>query len=292
MTTQLITPGQVKQYKRLVEDAADKALVGSDKDRLQRLIENGDEFQARIIASIRGFSGGNWLVGERVTSSYTYPEEYKGPKPIEVQIRTIAEIFDLDPSYALEFAKNLPALPEGAEGWFAIPQVGVLAKRFFEATEAQEYCRAVRVSHEKIANSRPFCNHYEMRITSDHLRPTYALDLIVETQKKGDILIVAAQFGLRFRGFSTRLACDTFATNEFGLGAVAVACMLLTHPERESRAEQLHIDCAGDKFAAAGGYFSHVPVFSFSRAGEVEFHFRRYDCAAERFGSASAFLLQ
>ena len=49
-----ITNGQKKQYLRFVEDAAERALteVGLDKDGIQKLIENGDEFQADIVASI------------------------------------------------------------------------------------------------------------------------------------------------------------------------------------------------------------------------------------------------
>ena len=51
MTTQSITSitdGQRKQYRRFVEDAADKVLAEAriDKDGLQKLIENGDEFQS------------------------------------------------------------------------------------------------------------------------------------------------------------------------------------------------------------------------------------------------------
>ncbi len=71
MTTQSITSitdGQRKQYKRFVEDAADKALAeaGLDKDGIQNLIENGDEFQARIITGIKDLSVSNQFAGEEV----------------------------------------------------------------------------------------------------------------------------------------------------------------------------------------------------------------------------------
>jgi len=50
-----VTDGQKKQYLRFVEDAAEKAMkeVGLDKDGIQKLIENGDEFQTRIIVAIQ-----------------------------------------------------------------------------------------------------------------------------------------------------------------------------------------------------------------------------------------------
>jgi len=74
MTTQSITSGQIKQYKRFVEDAADKALVevGLDKDGLQKLIKNGDEFQTRIIAGIRELSVSNQFADEEVEPSDGY----------------------------------------------------------------------------------------------------------------------------------------------------------------------------------------------------------------------------
>jgi len=53
-----ITSKQQKQYKRFVEDAAERALVevGLDKNGLQNLIENGGAFQADILVSIRKHS--------------------------------------------------------------------------------------------------------------------------------------------------------------------------------------------------------------------------------------------
>lgn len=61
MTTQSITSitdGQKKQYLRFVEDVAEKALkeVGLYKDGIQNLIENGDQFQSRIVTVIRELS--------------------------------------------------------------------------------------------------------------------------------------------------------------------------------------------------------------------------------------------
>ena len=53
-----ITSKQRKQFKRFVEDGADRALeeINLDKDGLQNLIENGGAFQDDIMASIRKHS--------------------------------------------------------------------------------------------------------------------------------------------------------------------------------------------------------------------------------------------
>lgn len=233
-----------------------------DETRAQRLNERGGELQDGIAKLIAELSVSNQYANEEVRSSYTYPKEYKGPKPIVDQIKAIAKIFGLDPSQAIEFAKNLPALPEGAEGWFAIPSVDALAKKHFpEVTDpVQKYCQAVQLVHAKIAASRSFYNYREGQITPAqlrvHARTAHALDLIAETQK-GDILIVAAQLGMRHRGKSVRRAREVFVANEFGLGSLAVGSIVLTHPERLVRWEELDMDCSGDEFyPGADGFFS------------------------------------
>jgi ribosomal protein S16 len=268
-----------------------------DEARAQRLNERGGELQDGIAKLIAELSVSNQYANEEVRSSYTYPKEYKGPKPIADQIKALAKIFDLDPSHAIEFAKNLPTLPEGAEGWFAIPSVDALAKKHFpEVTDpVQKYCQAVQLVHAKIAASRSFYNYREGQITPAqlrvHARTAHALDLIAETQK-GDILIVAAQLGMRHRGKSVRRAREVFVANEFGLGSLVVGSIVLTHPERLVRWEELDMDCSGDEFSPeADGDFSRSPDFFFLD-GVVEFGTRFVDRPRAHFGSVSGFLSQ
>ena len=268
-----------------------------DDARAQRLNERGGELQDGIAKLIAELSASNQYANEEVRSNYAYPKEYKGPKPIADQIKALAKILDLDPSQALEFAKNLPALPDGAEGWFAIPSVDALAKKHFpEVTDPVEmYCQAVQLVHQKIAASRSFYNYREGQITPAqlrvHARTAHALDLIAETQK-GDILIVAAQLGMRHRGKSVRRAREVFVANEFGLGSLAVGSIVLTHPERLVRWEELDMDCSGDEFSPeAGGDFSRSPCFLF-RGGEGEFGARFVGGPRAYFGSVSGFLSQ
>ena len=268
-----------------------------DDTRAQRLNECGGELQERIAKLIAELSVSNQYANEEVCSSYTYPKEYKGPKPINDQIKALAKIFDLNPSHALEFAKTLPELPNGAEGWFAIPSVDALAaKHFPEVTDPiQKYCQAVHLVHTKIADSRSFYNYREGQITPAqlrvHARTAHALDLIAETQK-GDILIVAAQLGMRHRGKSVRRAREVFVANEFGLGSLAVGSIVLTHPERLVRWEELDMDCSGDEFSpVAFGGFSGSPYFRF-HGGGVGFDAYFVGSPLDLFGSVSGFLSQ
>src|SRR3989338_1188465 len=294
------TAGQIKQINRFASDAVEKVLteLGLDNPGAQRVIEHGDDFAEAIrtaaITSLKDLSVTDKFKNEEVKSNYTYPKEYKGPKPINDQIKAIAKIFGLDPSHALEFAKTLPELPNGAEGWFAIPSVDALAaKHFPEVTDPiQKYCQAVHLVHTKIADSRSFYNYREGQITPAqlrvHARTAHALDLIAETQK-GDILIVPCQLGMRHRGQSVRRAREVFVANEFGFGSLAVGSIVLTHPERLVRWEELDMDCSGDEFSPeADGDFSKSPFFRFY-GGKVKFGTAFVGGPLGGFGSVSGF---
>jgi hypothetical protein len=270
-----------------------------DDARAQRLNERGGELQDGIAKLIKELTMSDRYADEEVCSNHTYPSypsEYKGPKPIQDQIKALAKIFGLNPVDALEYAKNLPELPDDAEGWFAIPSVEALAKKHFpKVTDpAEQYCRAVQLIHAKINGSRIFHNWLKGQITTAqlrvHARTAHALDLIAQ-QQKGDILIIAAQLGLRHCGKSVRRAREVFKANEFGLGSIAVGSIILTHPKRLVRWEELEMDCAGDEFAPiVGVVFSEAPVFDFYGDGKVGFDSHSVNDASEYYGPASGLL--
>ena len=268
-----------------------------DPKRAQRLNEHGGELQDEIAKIIRDLATPNRFANEEVASGCTYPPKYTGPKPIEKQIRAIAKIFNLDPSDALEYAKNLPERPEGAEGWFAIPSSEALARKHFaDLTDpAEQYCAGLGLMYAKIATSRLFYNHCEGKITAVRLRlvirTAEALAKIAETQN-GDILIIAAQLGFHHRGESVRLARDKFVANEFGLGSLALGSITLTHPRRFVSMEKLNMNCPGDEFrSVSDGDFDKAPFFAFYD-GWFRFGTDRVGYACEDYGSASGFLPQ
>jgi len=276
----------------------DKAKL--DKTGAQRLNEHGNELQAGIAKIIAELSVSNRFADEEAESSYTYPDEYKGPKPISDQIKALAKVLELSPAKALKYVKEvLPALelPNEAEGWFAIPSIDAMAKKHFShvTDPAAQYCLAVQLIHEKIGKSRSFYNYREGKILPDrlrtHVRTVEMLKQVAETQP-GDILIIAGQLGMKHRGKSVRRARETFAGNEFGLNSLAVGSIILTHPERLVRYDELDMDCAGDEFApVAGSDFSRAPYFRFDD-GRAEFGAGTVDSFYGYFGSASAFLPQ
>ena len=288
MTTQSITSGQTKQYKRFVEDAADKALaeVGLDKDGLQKLIENGDEFQARIIAGIKELSVNNQFSDEEVESSYGYFSDYK-PKFITEQTNILRQLLR-GIGFADEKLAEQP-LPANAEGWFAIPKWQSVGKTYNEAVQkVLELIKKQRKGN--------FYNWRKDKLGAQYLRQhertVKKLETLAEQQKGYDILVVAAQFGLRHRGRSVRRTREVFTANEFGLGVFEIGCMLLTHPERLQNFDDLWIDCAGNEYALdVYGDFSCAPCFRF-RGGKVEFAVCWFDNAGDFYGSASGFLPQ
>ena len=278
-----------------IRDRYDKAKL--DEIRAQRLNEHGGELQDGIAKLIAELTTSDQFADEEVCSNYVYPREYKGPKPVEDQIKALAKILDLDAGQALKFAETFRGFPVNAEGWFAIPSVDALAKKHFpKVTDpAEKYCRAVQLIHEKIAASRQFYNYREGQIMPErlrvHARTALALDLIAEKQK-GDILIIAAQLSLRHRGRSVRRAREVFIASEFGLSSVAVGSIVLTHPERLVRWEELDMDCAGDEFSPDGdGQFSLAPCWCFGDCG-VGFVACVVSSANDHCGTASGFLPQ
>lgn len=300
-TDKSITSGQIDTIANLTCQAVKtviKKVNPTGKDAQTGIITNGGEYKRRITEAIepviRDMVTLNRYANEVVSSNYTYPKEYPGPKPIIDQVKTIAELFGLDPTQALEFAKSLPKLTDKDQGWFAIAKVSAVAQKHFpEITDiAEQYCGAVKLVHTKLNDSRIFHNYYNGEITPAKLRQhPRTLDFleILEEQQKGDILIIAVQYGIRHRGKSVRRARETFARNEFGLTSFQLGCMALTHPERYVKWEQLHTDCAGDQLApAADGHFSKCPVFRFR--GGLRFSSGDVSDANAHYGSCSGFL--
>lgn len=280
-TTTLITSTDPKGIRAtsLFQAKYNKAKL--DDDRAQRLNEDS-EFWTAIGELIAKHSRPNQFASEEVVSRYAYPKEYQGPKPIEVQIKALAEICSIDPASALEYAKHLPELPQGAEGWFAI---------ISPATTSEAYCLMVNDLLAKLAASRPFTNWREGQLTPNrfrvHPRTAETLAKLQEIQK-GGILIIAAQFGMLYRGYSTRRAREKMiGTPQFGLEAVAGISVALTHPERFVRWEELDIDLPGNEFDPDGdGQFVYAPFLDFD-GGKLEFDAYRVDYALDYFGSAS-----
>jgi hypothetical protein len=228
----------------------------------------------------------NKFKDEEVESRYGYLSGYK-PKGITEQTNILRQLFPCV-GFADEKLAEQP-VPSGAEGWFAIPKWQTIAPTYGQA------CEKVLA---KISETRKgkFKNWREGNLGPGYLKQTAKTEKMFRTlgreQKDHDILVVAAQFGLRHRGRSVRRAREVMQVNEFGLGAFAVGIMLLTHPERLMNYDDLYVDCAGEEYApGADGDFSGAPVF-YVDGDRVKFGADWFGSAGGHCGSASAFLPQ
>lgn len=292
--TQVIpaTAGQLKQINRIIADAVEKIVteLGLDKDGAQRVIEHGDELVGNIgevaMATLKDLSVSDKYKNEEVKSSYGYLSGYKKPKGITEQTNILRQLFP-----GIGFADEKLAereVPKNADnGWFAIPKWQSLAPNYGEAVQL------VLNKLNEARNGR-FQNYREGELGPDQLRQSAktasVFQKLAEEQNGYDILVVAAQFGLRHRGRSVRRVREVLLGNEFGLGAFAVGIMLLTHPERLNHYDDLWIDCAGDEFApGADGEFWGAPLFGLRGVG-LRFVTDDVSDASGRCGSVSGFL--
>lgn len=270
-----------RKFVSVVEAAYDK--TGLSDEEAQRVNDTPG-----LAGIIDGFIADNrrpnQFINEEVSSNYTYPEGYH-VRPIAEQVARLQEIFPELNGANLEIAKG--ELPTGAEGWFAIGRWDKLGKSYNEVFE-QRMIPALEATFPKFYNYRK--GELSAKYLRQHQRTTEMYERLASEQEGYDILIVPAQFGLRHRGRSVRRAREIFIANEFGLGAFAVGCMLLTHPERLVRWEQLHVDCGGDEYDwTADGGWTDCPYFSF-HDDRVELDADGVGYVGRRFGAASGFL--
>jgi hypothetical protein len=269
-----------------VQEAYRTAIEELDRQSVQSVLESHHQLKSEIIGQIvdainrRAVS--NKYVNEAVKSDRGYPANYR-VRPVEAQTTELRTAFP-KLGFCIEKLARLP-LPEGAEGWFAIPRWQALAPTYNEAVE---------MILAALGKRRRFSNRIAGRLTENYLRQTsrsrLAEGILADQQPNNDMLVVAAQAGKLHRGSSARRTRAAMAGNEFGLGVFAFCAMLLTHPERLSSSDSLMVDCCGDEYSIQGdSSFDRIPLFDFDVSG-IEFSMFYEDRARNLWGSPTAFL--
>jgi len=270
------------KFMSVVEAAYNKAGLTDGADGEAQRVNDTPGLADHIAAWLKEHRTTDKFKDEEVASSYGYLSGYK-PKGITEQTNVLRLLFP-GIGYANEKLAELP-LPEGAEGWFAIPRWQKVAKTYPEAV--QIVLDLINKTRGKLYNWR------KSQINSKHIRQSAKtakmFQAIGEQQKDNDILVVPCQFGKRHAGRSVRRAHEVMGASEFGLDAFSIGIMLLTHPERLQQLDDLWIDCAGDEFSDGGdSSFGLAPFFNFFD-GKVEFDTYGVYYAREHYGSSSAF---
>jgi len=164
-----------------------------------------------------------------------YPEDYT-IKPLDEQIDILAEVAQVSPKQALQYAKEISKkeLPEDAEGWFAI-----LSSRGNK--KYTSYQDQIKHTHERLSRFRPIFDFDKETSDSELRKYLAALELnqrtkkalgIIEKKQKGPIIIIPAQFGGKLVGLKCNTAHSVLGNNEFGLDLLSIFSMLITHPRR------------------------------------------------------------
>lgn len=286
------TKKQQKELKESLDEAVGRVLKTAikqlDEHRMGLVLELEDKLKAELTSAahkiIERLTQSDKYKEEETISLREYPPMYR-VRPIEAQVTALREVFPELGGCIERLARN--SVPQEAEGWFAIPRWQVLAPTYCEAVE-----RMVGVLEEKRRFSNRLTENLGPKFLRQVERTRLAEELIAGHQPGSDIVVVAAQFGIRHRGCSARRARVVMAGNEFGLGAFALGCMLITHPERLSRVDTLMIDCSGDEYSLrADTIYDRVPLFDFDLGG-LEFSVFYEDRARNLWGTPTGFAVK
>ena len=259
-----------------------------DEHKMALVLEFEDKLKAELTSAahkiIERLTQSDKYQEEETISRREYPPTYK-VRPIEAQVSALREAFPALGACRERLSRN--ELPVEAEAWFAIPRWQAIAPTYCEAVQ-----RAVAVLESRRRFSNRLTGNLEERFLRQCPRTILAEKLVAAQQPGSDILVLAAQFGLRHRGCSARRARVVMASHEFGLGAFALACMLIAHPERLSLIDTLMIDCSGDEYSLrADTVYDRVPLFDFDLGG-IEFSVFYEDRARNLWGTPTAFAVK
>lgn len=223
------------------------------------------------------------LQNHRESRAVGYPPTFS-VRSIEEQLQMLLQCFPCltPPSRRLTAVPlTLPRGPFGIDGLFVIPR--------FEAV-AIDYHEAVCLVLTLLGSRRPVKNWLANTRRSGAIRMTECYQSYWASMTDSESFVfMAAQSGRRFRNWAPAQVRHRLAPNEFSLGAFAVGCILLTHPERFSE-RCLWIDCPGDEYINPGCVSTSVPFFSYHN-GVINFDASASDAAGPRSGSATGFTI-
>lgn len=290
------TDGQKSKLREILNQSLNESLCSVleqiDTRHAQTVLDNETRLRAELSSSvinvIMRFTSSALYEKEIVSSKRVYPTTYK-VRTIEAQVSTLRALFPGLKSCNEKLGHR--HLPDDVEAWFAIPRWQRLAPTYNEALSlALARLAEKRRMSIMINESNNFLGPQYLRHS---VRSELAEDILASQQPDCDILVVGAQFGMRHRGTSARRARAAMAGNEFGLGSFAIACMLLTHPERLSQGDNcLTIDCSGDEYAGQQNraIFDRVPLFDFDLGCEFSTFYD--DRTTDRWGTPTGFVLR
>lgn len=292
-----------RKFLEIVTAAYDKAKLSDGPDGEAQRINNTPGLAEIIGNFIAENRTPNKYKDEEVPSNYGYLSGYKKPMGLNAQCNQLRILFPgigyTNQDLQERIEKDEVKLPQNAEGWFAIPNWKKNPKLF-----GSTYSEAVQKVLDAIKKARDgaFHNYRAGQIDEQHLRQSARSEQfwndLAKAQGDADILIIAAQFGIRHRGRSIRRAHVVIedTKGEFALGAFAGVTMIITNPNQLMDYNDLWVDLGGDEFDVPESdvRFDSAPCLRFGGGG-VGFAARCVDRACGglrlRLGLPSAVIL-
>jgi hypothetical protein len=278
-----VTKAQKERVYRLFEKTLDLSIVEEclDGNNIEALIAKGDEFQIELqnvfckIFPKEKFEKEQEYSASGYVGGYSLPQGKIQSVSLSKQVEILNEFFSGIGFVDKKIQKRM--LPYGAETWFVIPRWQLFAETRSAATQ--------KIFEMISKKERPLnWDSIDLEEFSASTRLEAKLKEIGGEQKRYDYLVVAAQFGFLHRGQSPRRARAVFQSNEFGLGAFEVICMILTHPSRFGLAYDLYCDCPGEE-----SFDGFVPYFKVKPNGALFCGNKPTDIYLRGSGSATAF---
>ena len=236
----------------------------------------------------------NPYISEKAAVPYNYPHGWE-QKRVGQQVEILQEFYPmLDSSMVEEIARGL-IVPRQADGLFVVPKpssVGIV--RQIGEIFTTNYGWLVEVVLHHIAERLALKNWRIDKLGPDYLRvreSTLIRLLLLEIRTPGDYLVFPAQTGMKFAGYSGRNShwVIDHNTHEFGLEVWCGGHMLLTHPERLTKNEDLGIYLPGTEYCSnPGDVFNQLLSFGFSD-GVVNFDYEWDSNFYPHIGHASGF---
>ena len=185
------------------------------------LAKNKETFKKELVLKLKNLFDEREYPEEELCA-YS-PEGPTSPKPIGEQIERISDLFHLSKVKALRYIKNLPAVPEGADHFYAIPSSKAMFPK--EKTFFMQYTKAIEFAVSSLGIGYP----HNMKWA--HLRIDPAVEMFIHKleQEQGGIFIVP--IGYRHGGRSCRRAQQFFLPNELLIWLLAGISITETNPE-------------------------------------------------------------
>jgi hypothetical protein len=301
MATQNVVPSLKRFFALLDENKFEVA-------DFQRLIGNGDIIVAlgkgkldpdvvrKLLCESTAEVEKNPYANEKTEPKYFYPKGWH-PKSMNTQLAVLSKEYSYlgGNSHVLSIADHLD-VPSDADGLFVIPKLSVVADTLgindpFGKGYGQLLEQAVL---KKLGKSRKFDNWREGQLGPKQIKmlPSAVSALKnLEEVTLGDYLVIAAQTGKKYAGYSVRNALWKIehSQKEFPLPAWVVGHILLTHPERIAKFENSAIDCPGDEYSPSGNAEFSCAVYFYFNNENLYFHSHWTGNVSYGFGSASGF---